>query len=210
MKYFFRKKVPLAHDVLFIESGSPEVTRRVLEGIRQIFPDARYHLLTCWPDAPSVRFDTVFRASEYPSGWSKLRLLLTIRRKGWEVMAILCTGERILWRWKMLALALIPANVLVVNENADFFWLHWGNWRTLRQLLAVRWAANLGGLFWTALRALAFPFTLLFLLFIAAFLYTRRWWRLAIRKFYARPSRNPQSPEAASLCEETPQWKTRS
>ena len=214
MKYFFRKKVPLAHDVLFIESGSPEVTRRALEGIRQIFPGARHHLLTCWPDAPSVRFDTVFRASKYPTWWSKLHLLLSIRRKGWEVMAILCTGERILWRWKIVALVLVPAKVLVVNENADFFWLYWGNWRTLQQLLALRWGVNLlgvnlGELCSTALRALVFPFTLLFLLLIATSLYTRRWWRLAIWKFHARPSRNPQSPEAASLCQETPKWKTR-
>ena len=210
MKYYFRKKVPLAHDVLFIESGSPKVTRRALGGIRQIFPGARYHLLTCRSDAPTVRFDTVFRTFDYPSWWSKLRLLLSFRRKRWEVMAILCTGERILWRWKILALALVPAKVLVVNENADFFWLHWGNWRTLRQLLAARWGVNLGGLCSTTLRVLVFPFTLLFLLFIAAFLYTRHWWRLAIWKFHARPSKNHQSPEAASLCQETHKWKSRS
>lgn len=197
MKYFLRRKIPVVHDVLFIESGSREVTRRAVEGIRQIFPGARYHLLTCLPDPPFIPFDTVFRAFDYPSWWSKLRLLLSLRRKGWQVMAILCTGERILWRWKIVALALVPAKVLVVNENADFFWLHWENWRILCRLWAVRWAANLGGLFWTALRALVFPFTLLFLLFTAAlgalvflftllfllfnaaFLYARRWWRLA-------------------------------
>ena len=215
MKYFFRQKIPVVHNVLFIESGSREVAHQAWEGVQRIFPGARYHLLTCLPDPPSVRFDTVFRASKYPSWWSKLCLLFSIRRKGWQVMVILCTGERILWRWKIVALALVPAKVLVVNENADFFWLHWGNWRTLRQLLAVRWGVNLlemnlGGLCSTAFRALVFPFTLLFLLFIAASLYTHRWWRLAIWKFHTRPSRNPQSPEADSICQETPQWKTRS
>ncbi|MBI3895546.1 MAG: hypothetical protein HY313_06415 [Acidobacteria bacterium] len=188
----------MTRDVLLIESGSPEVSRRALEGIRQIFPGAQYHLLTCWPGTPSMRFDTAFRASDYPTWRSKLRLLLFFRRKGWEVMAILCTGERILWRWKMLALILIPAKVLVVNENADFFWLHWENWRTLEQLLASRLGVNLTGFFSTAPRALMFPFLLLFLLVTAAFFYIRRWRRLAFWKFSNRFAKDRQSREVTS------------
>ncbi|MBI4458678.1 MAG: hypothetical protein HY648_01300 [Acidobacteria bacterium] len=210
--------MPTASDVLVIESGSPEVARRALAGIRRIFPGARYHLLTCLPDPPPIRFDTVFRASDYPSGWSKLRLLLSFRRKGWEVIAILCTGEGILWRWKVLALALVPAKVLVVNENADFFWLHWENWRTLQQLLAsrwgmgwaVRWEVNLGGPYSIAFHVLVFPFLLLFLLFTAAFLYARRWWRLAAWRITGQLSKNPRPTEAASPFQETSKWKTRS
>src|SRR3990172_1686617 len=113
MKYFLRGKIPAARDVLVIESGSPEGTRRALGGIRRIFPDARYHLLTCWPDPPPDLFADVFRAADYPSGWEKVRLLVSFARRRWRVLAILCTGEPILSRWKILALALLPAKVLV-------------------------------------------------------------------------------------------------
>ncbi|MBI4461180.1 MAG: hypothetical protein HY648_14125 [Acidobacteria bacterium] len=184
MKYFFRTTIPSVHDVLLIESGSPKVVERSLGGVRRIFPGARYHLLTCQADASSRPFDTVFRSSDYPSWWSKLLLLLSFRKKGYEVVAVLCTKERILWRWKMLALAVIPAKVLIINENADFFWLHWRNWRTFRQLVSVRWgmAAKLRALCSGALHALLFPFLLLFLISNAAFLYARRWGRLALWK----------------------------
>ena len=43
MKYFFRRKFLEAADVLLIESGSRDVARRGLGGIRKIFPRARYH-----------------------------------------------------------------------------------------------------------------------------------------------------------------------
>ena len=102
------------------------------------------------------------------------------------MLAILCTGEPVLRRWKMLALGLFPAKVLIVNENADFFWLDWDNRRTLRRFLAIRWGVNRDEVLSTALRALVFPLTLLFLILTALFLYARRWRRLLVWRL--RPS----------------------
>lgn len=180
MKYFFRRKFPGAADVLLIESGSPEVARRALGKIREHFPDARYHLLTCWPDPPTGLYRSVFRAADYPTGWEKLRLLLSLARRKWRVLVILCTGEPVLWRWKMLAVALFPSKVLIVNENADFFWVDWTHRRHVRQFLAVRWGVNRDEITATALRALVFPLTLLFLILTALYLYARRWRRLLV------------------------------
>ena len=180
MKYFFRRKFPGADDVLLIESGSPEVARRALGRIRALFPNARYHLLTCWPDTPASPYRNVFRAADYPTGWEKLRLLLSLARRKWRVLAILCTGEPVLWRWKMLALALFPSKVLIVNENADFFWVDWAHRRHVRQFLAIRWGVNRDEITATALRALVFPLTLLFLILTALYLYARRWRRLLV------------------------------
>ena len=203
MKYFFRRKFPGAADVLLIESGSPEVARRALGGIRQIFPRARYHLLTCWSDPPTGLFASILRASDYPSGWEKVRLLVSLARRKWRVLAILCTGESVLWRWKMLALALLPAKVLIVNENADFFWLDWANRRTLRRFLAIRWGVNRDEILSTALRAMVFPLTLLFLILTALFLYSRRWRRLLLWRLHPNSARTARTPKAASSWPET-------
>ena len=208
MRYFFRRKIPNAEDILLIESGSPEVARRALAGIRAIFPAARYHLLTCWPNPPAKGLQTIFRASYYPSGWKKLRLIVSLRRRGWRLLVILCTGEPILWGWKVLAAALVPAKILVVNENADFFWLDWGNRKTLRRFLAIRWGVNRAKLFATALRTLAFPITLLILLGTALWLYGRRWRRLLTWKIRALFAKNPRPTPAATVYRETSRGKT--
>ena len=211
---------PGVNDVLLIESGSPGVGQRVLEKIGRLFPGARYHLLTCWPvpPVPSAvegseaegstsasktegpettpehrfsRYQSVFRASDYPTGLDKIRLLFSLARRRWRVLAILCTGEPLLWRWKLLALAIFPSKVLIANENADFFWLDWAHRSNLRQFLAVRWGVNRDEIAATLFRALVFPFSLLFLLLTALYLYTRRWRRLLVWKF--RPAQAPAS-----------------
>jgi len=209
MKYFFRRRFPGADDVLLIESGSPEVARRALVRIRDHFPRARYHALTCWPEtaqesrlAPEGPYQSVFHAADYPSGWEKLRLLLSLARRKWRVLAILCTGEPMLWRWKMLAVALLPSKVLIVNENADFFWVDWTHRRQVRQFLAVRWGVNRDEITATALRALVFPFTLIFLILTALYLYARRWrrlltWKLRPPQAKARSDGDSKLPQAS-------------
>ncbi|MCH8265899.1 MAG: hypothetical protein IH846_00090 [Acidobacteria bacterium] len=209
MKYFFRRKVPQAADILLIESGSPDVQRRALESILKLFPNARYHLCTCHPAPPPGAFASVYRVTDYPSGWSKLRLLYSFRRKKWEVLVILCTGEPILWRWKMLGMLLLPAKVLVVNENADFFWLDWGSRQALRRFLGIRWGENLDDVSHTLLRACAFPLTLFILLCTAGFLYTRRLWRLFTWKINEMEMRSPERARQGPLHRESPQLKDR-
>jgi hypothetical protein len=182
MRYFFRRKIPAASDILMIESGSPEVARRALERIRNLFPGARYHLCTCQADAPNASYTSVYRAADYPTAWKKLGLLSSFCRRGWNILVILCTGEPILLRWKIMALAMLPSKVLIVNEHADFFWLDWENRRTLRKLASIRWGVNLEEFFATLLRAIVFPITLLILLVTAGLLYSRRGWRLLMRR----------------------------
>lgn len=200
MKYFFRRRIPATSDILMIESGSPEVAQRALARIRTLFPDARYHLCTCQPDAPNASYTSVFRATDYPTTWKKLGLLSSFCRQGWNILVILCTGEPILLRWKIMALAMLPSKVLIVNEHADFFWLDWENRRTLRKLASIRWGVNLEEFFDTLLRALVFPVTLLILLVTAGHLYLRRGWRLLMWKINggAPSSRKPPNSSITS------------
>lgn len=197
MKYFFRRKIPATSNILMIESGSPEVARRALERIRNLFPDSCYHLCTCQPGVPDASYDSVYRATDYPSTWKKLGLLYSFCRPGWNILVILCTGEPILLRWKLMALAMLPAKVLIVNEHADFFWLDWENRRTLRMLASIRWGVNFEEFFSTLLRALAFPITLLLLLVTAGLLYLRRAWRLMMWKLSGGAPSSAKPPHAS-------------
>jgi hypothetical protein len=188
MKYLFGS-FPGADDVFLIESGSPDVSLRVVDKVRTIFPKARYHVLTCWPETahtprlpPKGPYASLFRAADYPTTLDKLRLLLSLARRRWRVLVILCTGEQVLWRWKMLALVIFPSKILIANENADFFWLDWAHRRNLRQFIAVRGGVNRDEIAATILRAMVLPFTFLFLLLTALYLYTRRWRRLLMWK----------------------------
>ena len=205
MRYFFTRRVPDARDVLLIESGAPEVAQRAIENMTRLFPAARFHLCTCQSGADPEVFSSVFRAADYPTTWSKVRLLMSFFRRRWPVLAILCTGEPILWRWKLLAVLLLPAKVLVVNENADFFWLDWQNWRTLRRLAGIRWGVNFEESFYTLLRILIFPFTFLFLLLTAGLLFGRRLRRLLLRKVRSAEQIEPAPAETARVCQTAPQ-----
>jgi hypothetical protein len=198
MKGFFRDNIPPARDLLLLESGSPEIFRRAFANIRRAFPHARLHLCTCWPDPPPGCSD-VFQVSEYPSWRDKLRLLLSFRKSRWDILVILCSQEPIMYAWKMAALLLVPAKTLIINENGDFFWLHWQNRGTLRSFLAARWVIIRKEFLLTALRALVFPLTLLYLIAVAAFLYARRWRRLLLWKIRPRSSPQPARTATASL-----------
>ncbi|MBF8305575.1 MAG: hypothetical protein HW398_763, partial [Acidobacteria bacterium] len=71
----------------------------------------------------------------------------------------------------------------------------------VRQFLAVRWGVNRDEITATALRALVFPFTLVFLILTALYLYARRWRRLLAWKL--RPPQANALSEGASKLPET-------
>lgn len=77
-------------------------------------------------------------------------------------------------KWKWAAAIKVPASILIVNENADYFWLNRGSWRTIGAVLKLR--AGLYGLNPLRLteQLIAFPFTLLILAGFAARVHARR------------------------------------
>ena len=182
MNGFFHDAVPPVRDILLIESGSQDIFRRGLESIRRSFPEARLHLLTCWPDPPPGPLASLYRVRDYATRRDKLRLLHSLRKQPSDVLAILCSKESVMYSWKMLALLVVPAKTLIINENGDFFWFDWQNRSKLRQFMQSRWVIIRKEFFLTMLRALAFPFTVLFLLATAARLYARRWLRMLLWK----------------------------
>ena len=66
MKGYFNDAVPAARDILLVESGSQDIFERALGGIRRAFPEARLHLLTCWPNPPAGAFASHWSVRAYP------------------------------------------------------------------------------------------------------------------------------------------------
>jgi hypothetical protein len=180
MTGFFQTAASKTDDILLIESGSQEVFRRGLANIRRTLPRARLHLLTCWPEHPPGPFERIHQVQDYASRRDKLRLLRSLRKGPPDAVAVLCSKEPVMASWKILAVIVLPSKALIINENGDFFWFDWQNLRALRQFLETRWTILGKDFLLTALRAVVFPFTVLFLLANALWLYMRRWRRLLL------------------------------
>ncbi len=139
-----------------------------------------FDLVTCFPGLPEgcPAGTGVFRTHEYPE---RRALLRELRARRYDVLAILCSGEPVLLKWKCILAASIPAKVFIVNENADYFPLDYSNARLLFRLALDR--AGLAGP--SAARNIAgvatFPFAAAYLLLYAAWVHTRRAVRCAFR-----------------------------
>jgi hypothetical protein len=181
MRYFLRRHIPQPERVLLVESGSRWILEKAWERMRAIFPGARYDLCTCFPGEPAPGgCQRVFRVTEAGGLTGKLRMLLAMRRAAAPIAALLFTTEPILRTWKLALLLLLPSKLLIVNENADFFWLDRSNLGVIRQFMAVR--AGVGGAEFlrSAFRIAVFPFVLIFLAISALCAYAVRWTRLLV------------------------------
>ena len=66
------------------------------------------------------------------------------------------------------------AKIFVVNENADFFWLDWGHWKTITHFVSFRAGITGAAAVPTLARMLFFPVTFLYLLLFAGAVHLRR------------------------------------
>ena len=75
---------------------------------------------------------------------------------------MICSAEPIMAKWKWAIALHVPAKVLIVNENVDYFWFDWSNRKIIGEFALFR--AGLTGA--DAVRSIArlvfFPFTLLY------------------------------------------------
>jgi hypothetical protein len=181
VRYFFRRRVPPIGRVLLVESGDRAIAERLVPVMRRNHGEQIvFDVLTCYPGAPAgVSGDAVvFRTPDYPD---RRALLSKLRQRRPDVIAIICSGEPILFKWKLAVALLVRAKVFIVNENADYFPLEYTNARLLMQLGLDRAglagppaARNIAGI-------LCFPFSLAFLLAYAAWAHARRAVNLALR-----------------------------
>ena len=120
----------------------------------------------------------VLRSFNYPSRAGRRELVRELRSRRYDVLAIICSGEPYLTRYKFALAALIPAKVLVINEHADYFWFNRGSFGILCKLFAARAGLAGEGISRIVARIATFPFVLVFLLAFAARVHLMRQFRL--------------------------------
>jgi hypothetical protein len=163
-----------------VESGSRYLVEDMLNGLYDLYPNMRFDLLTCYAGLPKgfrpERGD-VFRVTDYPRGEGRARLFSLLRQRHYTVVGIVCSGEPIMTKWKWLVAARIPAKIFVLNENGDYFWVDYSNWKTVRHFVLFRAGLAGAGAVRTLARLVLFPFTLTYLLLYAGTVHLRRWLR---------------------------------
>ncbi len=181
MKWVLSRRVPAVTRLLFVESGPRGVAEQVLPRLREVFgEEITIDLLTCLPTNPNnlvVNGQTdasIWRVNEHTDDAGRWRLLRQIRSIRHPVTAIICSGDPIMAPWKKAVLLLLPSKFLIVNENADFFWIDRGHWREVSRFLLLRAGLFEDSAVRTLARALAFPLTLTYLLGYAAYVHTVR------------------------------------
>jgi len=186
MRWVLTRRTPRVNRILLIESGPREVAEKLLPRLAGLFgPDVPVDLATCLPEgfpAPAkTNGGRVWRVASCRSHGERWRVLREIRAQRHAVAAVLCADTPIMASWRAAALLLLPSKFLIVNENADFFWLDRGSWRLLLKFLLIRKGLYEETAARTLARILAFPFTLAYLLAYAGWVHLRRAVRLLLR-----------------------------
>lgn len=186
---YFTPAYPEFRSVVLVESGPRAVLEAAIPRLRNVFgPEVAFHLMTCYPGRPST-LETeaiAWRTTDYASVENRARLLREIRATGATALAIVCSGHPIMTRWKWWLVWRLPVKVLVINENADCFWLDTAHVVNARSMLLVR--AGLSGhsvsedAARTFLRLAIFPFGLAYLIIYASVVHVQRSFRLAFAR----------------------------
>ena len=163
--------------ILLVESGPRELGQTAVQRLRSVFPDAEIDVLCCISTAPEGVART-WRVQDHAARrWTLVREL---RRERHPVAAVLMGGDGIMAPWRWATLAALPAKFLIVNENADFFWLDRGHLGPLARFVQQRSGLGDDSVLRTLWRIVAFPFVLAYLLAYAAYVHTVRAARVAL------------------------------
>ena len=205
MRWVLSSRVPPVSRILLVESGPRAVADAVGPRLREVFgPAAAIDLLTCLPESQGEPTGLgggpdhlTWRVTEHTDSDARWGLLREIRNRRHEVCAILCADDGTMSPWRSAVLALLPAKFLIVNENADFFWLDRAHVSNLTQLALSR-AGLLGdSAVRVAAHLLLFPFTLTYLLLYAGYVHSVRLIRMALGLGPRHPARD-DDPEPAA------------
>jgi hypothetical protein len=161
-----------------VESGSRHLLERFLAWLQEAHPEVeRADLVTCFPGLPAG-FDPnrgqAHRVSDYITREQRNAFLSKIRESRHDIIVIICSDEPLMTKWKWALAAKAPSKLLVLNENGDFFWIDYTNWRTIIHFVLFRAGLTGADAVTTIGRVVLFPFTFTFLLLYAAYVHTRR------------------------------------
>lgn len=169
--------------VLLVESGSRELVESLLPGLYKLYGEGMStDLVTCYAGVPAGFRGDVFRVADFAGTEGRKRLYAILAERNYSIIGIVCSAEPIMTKWKWVLAARVPAKLFILNENGDYFWVQWTEWKTIRHFILFRAGLSGAGAVTTITRLLAFPFMLLYLIAYAAAVHTRRRLRLAMRE----------------------------
>jgi hypothetical protein len=172
VRYFFRRRIPEPSRILLVESGSRHITEIIIPRLQAHF-GVPIDLVTCFPAAPAGMAN-IYYVNDFRGRKGRIALARELRTNGYAIAGIVCSNERILHKWKWALAAVLPAKILVLNENGDWFWLDRGHWPQIRLFIKHRAGFADAGIVRAAARVAIFPFTLSYLLLYAAAAHFRR------------------------------------
>jgi hypothetical protein len=178
MRYFLTGRMPEPRSILLVESGSRGLVEGLLPKLRASWAgNVRIDLVSCFSTLPQgfdAQTTRIYRVSDYRGRAGRRALYRELIANGYSHMGIVCSAEPLMTKWKWTLVWQIPAKVLIVNENGDYFWLARTHFRILRKFVLQRTGLAGSGAVRTLAHLIAFPFTLLYLLLYAAVQHTRR------------------------------------
>lgn len=172
---------PDTKHVLLVESGSRSVMEAAIPRLRHVFgAETVLDLVTCYPGLPAglPENSLVWRTQDHTTPQDRARLAREIEAAGAKVVAMVCSGEQIMTRWKWWLAWKLPAKVLIVNENGDFFWFDAAHLGFIRRFVVTRMGVPGEGSGAALMRLALFPFVLAYLLLYATVVHARRALRL--------------------------------
>lgn len=174
---FFTQNIPHFTRVLLIESGSRALFDQTLPGLNDLYGSPfKPDLITCFQGAPEgfPPSGRIWRVYDYPDPAARRRLLQELQSNQYLVVVLLCTGEPLMTKWKWWLAANLRAKVCILNENGDYFWLDYSNWKTILHFAAFRAGLTGADAVTTLTRLAVLPFTIAYLCAYAAFAHLRR------------------------------------
>jgi hypothetical protein len=163
--------------ILLVESGSRQVAEQFLEHLRTVQKlDFTADVVTCYDGMPRHTGNKAqaFRVTSYPGGAGRNRLVAELASRSYDTLAILCTAEPIMTKWKWYLVARMRAKPLIVNENGDFFWFDRHQWKIILHFALFRMGLTGGEAVPTLTRLALLPLAAGYLLAYAAWVHGRR------------------------------------
>lgn len=175
MRYFFRTAIPPLTRVLLVESGSRSILEKMIVAFRRVCAySGEIDVVTCYAGVPAGAGGRIFRVADYATPSAREGLYKELAARNYAVISIICAAEPIMTKWKFALAARVPAKLLIVNENADFFWCDRSNGKILTHLMLYRAGMTGASAVPTLARLLVLPFTAAYLLAYAGAVHFRR------------------------------------
>jgi hypothetical protein len=176
VRYFFRSHIPDTDRVLVIESGSRQIVEQIIPTLRRMRGDqVQIDVVTCYAGEPSgLQNARIYNVNDYDGAAGRDRLLGELRERQYPIIAVLCSAEPIMTKWKWWLGAKIPSKILIFNENGDCFWLDWAHFHIVREFAGFRLGLTGAALIPALVRLVFFPVILIYLLLYAVAVHARR------------------------------------